>query len=169
VEVRNSLVQFVHDPAFRSALDEFARLAPPWPLVVRRRTPSSPPRSPPVEFVCARSSIRRLGRPGPLTAQHRRSPFSTAACRRYCSVVGRPLRSRACVPARPSDLDPMGQTDLTPGQTGLYRSTATTPRRIRSQPPDLDPTDQIRPFALTARFCKKSPELLQICNLVLPP
>jgi hypothetical protein len=147
-----SLVRVFVRRAVRVAL---AGLAPPRLLVVCRCAPSSPPRSPPVEFVRARSLSWRFPRgiwsiPGqdrtapPHPALRHRSPL--AGHRRRCLHCTRAARS------------PTDGPDLFVG--GLNWHIPVNPRdftRRRSQPSDFDPVDQIRSPCLGRASLQRKP------------
>jgi hypothetical protein len=67
------------------------------------------------------------------------------------------------------DPQPMVRIYSRAGQTETHRSTRRTPPASKSQPPDLDPADQIRPFVLTAPFCREAPGFFQFHKNTLPP
>jgi hypothetical protein len=110
VEVRSTLVQLVHVPALqstRSSMPDLHRRGRSLSAAVHRR------RRPGVRLLSSRARARRscvfparLGCPEPLTAQRRRSSSSAAA---FTPSPADRRRSPACVPARPSDLDPTGR------------------------------------------------------------
>jgi hypothetical protein len=155
VEVRSTLVQLVHIPAFQStqtSSPDLRRRGRSPSAAVRRR------RHPRVRRLSSRARARRSGVfpveiGAPRAFNHAALPL--AVQRRRCrAVAGRPpslarVRASTAVGSR-SD----GPDLARPGQ---YRSTATTCARNRSQPSDLDPADQIRSPALTTPFCSKAP------------
>jgi hypothetical protein len=159
------------------------RFAPQALAVARRRAPSALPRGPPPPSPtrppeCLGStqriasftpvqvpskivpSSRRLGRLTGVPPACRRSPTGFLSSVRRCRAA-RPRR-------RPISIG-RSRSLLTPGQTGQYRSTRLAVPAVNSQPPDLDPADQIHSPALTTPFCSKAPRFSQFHNNNLPP
>jgi hypothetical protein len=138
----------------------------------RRRQPSAPPRSP------SPSSPTRLRCPGstPCNASYvlvLSPPKIMAPSRRSDRLAGAPPPLAAGTPPLPRLCSPRAarwpsngpDRDLTPVKP-VYTG---QPSRIRSQPLDRDPTDQIQPFSLNRALLLRKPEFFPICNPVLPP
>jgi hypothetical protein len=97
-----SLVRVFVRRAVRVALDSPAS---PRLLAVRRRAPSSPPRSPPVEFVCARSSSWRFPRGIWSIPGQDRTALPHPALRRCSPLAGHRRRRLRCTRAARSPTD----------------------------------------------------------------
>jgi hypothetical protein len=69
----------------------------------------------------------------------------------------------------PSDLDRAIQIAFDPGSNQNLPVEPPDSTRISSQPSDLDPTDQIHPFDLTALFCLKAHGFYLFHKNTLPP
>jgi hypothetical protein len=141
VEVRSSLVRLVHVPAFQSTPNEFAGPPPQRLSVVCRPESTTPPLDLTVAFVVRFWS----------------SWCTPVPCSR-CAATRRVLRrrrpnaaARARASPRPPDPQPTVQIFSRAGQTDTRRSTRRTRPAGNSQPPDLDPADQIRPLVLAAQ------------------
>jgi hypothetical protein len=148
-----SLVRVFVRRAVRVAL---AGLAPPRLLVVCRCAPSSPPRSPPVEFVRARSLSWRFPRGiWSIPGQDRTAP-PHPALRRRSPPAGHRRRCSHCTRATGSPTD---GPDLFVG--GSNRHIPVNPwdfTRRQSQPLDFDPVDQIRSPCLGRALLQRKPQ-----------